>query len=74
MYVVIEAWTSNQKFLGLSAAAREEIFDGVKEGIAKLAEAGEGAGKLPGAPAPVTRTKADMTARFQPAHGSQSGT
>jgi hypothetical protein len=40
MYVVVEAWTPNQEFLSLPAAAREEIFDGVREGISKLAEAG----------------------------------
>ena len=40
MYVVVEAWTPNYKFLSLPTATRVEIFDGVKEGITKLAEAG----------------------------------
>ena len=40
MYVVVEAWTPCPEFLGLPVVAREELFTAVREGIAKLADAG----------------------------------
>src|ERR1700761_6394943 len=40
MYVVVEAWTPCPEFLELPVVAREELFAGVREGVAKLAEAG----------------------------------
>ena len=40
MYVVVEAWTPCPEFLDLPIAARKDLFAAVREGVAKLAEAG----------------------------------